>query len=241
MPETEEIPTVNLVMRQETFNGQVVFFMEDDRNGELYKIIFPEWDYETTKAEVRERYSPEEYSKLVLYAYNNVVEFIQKRMCLSPGMASRVTRVLAGLDKGVQTRSTLADDPRSYDRNQDEALNGENTMTATEAQIAGRHEVNIKFMFNVAALEELETLYGLDGKKELLHFACNECLIQFAKQISKLGIDPNLVAEEVISRGLDKGIVGHILALSDREGGDLGGEKEEKEKGREEDEKVLRG
>lgn len=62
-------------------------------------------------------------------------------------------------------------------------------------------------------LNNLKDLHGVGVVNELVSAICEDALIQFARELAKTGVDKNLIAAEVIARGVDKKTVGIALGL----------------------------
>ncbi len=76
-----------------------------------------------------------------------------------------------------------------------------------------RWEVVVKMNICTGTIKNLQDEFGVDAKKEVVTGACEMLLITFAREMAKTGLDKNLIAAEVIARGVDKTQVGIALGL----------------------------
>ncbi len=75
-------------------------------------------------------------------------------------------------------------------------------------------EVVTKLKFSgEGVVSGLKELHGVAVAKDLVGFACEEALVQFGRELAKTGVDKNLIAEQIIARGVDKAVVGAALQL----------------------------
>ena len=65
----------------------------------------------------------------------------------------------------------------------------------------GCYDIVIRFPFSTKAIDELTKIHGIDGTDGLIAIACEECLLLFAKELAKTGVDKKLIAKEVMGRG----------------------------------------
>ena len=78
----------------------------------------------------------------------------------------------------------------------------------------GCYDLVIRFPFSTKAVDELTKIHGIDGTDGLVAIACEECLLQFAKEMAKTGVDKKLIAEEVMARGAGRIPVANALGIS---------------------------
>lgn len=80
-----------------------------------------------------------------------------------------------------------------------------------------RWELEFKMFFSTQVMDRMKAISGIDGTSGFIAVACEECLEQFAVALAKTGVDKNLIADEVCSRGAGKVPIGIALGLFEPE------------------------
>jgi len=78
-----------------------------------------------------------------------------------------------------------------------------------------RWDLVVKIPFSNTFMEELKAIHGIDGTKELISIAFEECLELFAVELAKTGVDKNLIAKAACERGCGTIPIGKALGLMD--------------------------